>query len=253
MARGDGRGLRLLAEFGVIVVGVLVALVAESWWQGRQEAAQERENLEVLAGDLLSADTILTRVIREDSVAAAALQEDLVAIAARDTTHTLRLVLTVSDYRLRTGGLARVLSDPGPVLESSPRLYSLLSDLQAEVRLVDGLNRTMTAELFGYVEGALEARADVERETGRRGGAAFLAGLADRPAGVASVTMVAVLLQNRDNIHRRLQALVRDAREGLPAWARSRVEADASLESLGPSAAPADTGGDPGPPPGDGG
>lgn len=54
---------RLLAEFCVIVVGVLVALVLEAWWSGREDRAFERElrtdmvaefqeNLAILDADL---------------------------------------------------------------------------------------------------------------------------------------------------------------------------------------------------------
>lgn len=43
---------RLLAEFGVIVVGILVALLAESAWQERGERAEEREVLERIEAEL---------------------------------------------------------------------------------------------------------------------------------------------------------------------------------------------------------
>lgn len=60
---------RLAAEFSVIVVGVLVALVLESWWSEREERRFEAElrddmvaefeaNLLILAADMAANDTI---------------------------------------------------------------------------------------------------------------------------------------------------------------------------------------------------
>jgi hypothetical protein len=45
-------GLRLIGEFSVIVLGVLVALGVEGWYADRQEATREVELLESLASDL---------------------------------------------------------------------------------------------------------------------------------------------------------------------------------------------------------
>ena len=52
MARRTGVFRRGLVEFVVIVVGVLVALGLESWWQGRQERVLEAEYLESLQTEL---------------------------------------------------------------------------------------------------------------------------------------------------------------------------------------------------------
>ncbi|MDX1579448.1 MAG: hypothetical protein R3266_13255 [Gemmatimonadota bacterium] len=48
---------RLLAEFAVIVIGVLVALLTESWWQERGERREEREAL-VRIHDEIVADSL---------------------------------------------------------------------------------------------------------------------------------------------------------------------------------------------------
>jgi hypothetical protein len=50
---------RLVAEFGVIVVGVLVALLAESAWQERGERAEEREVLERIEAELVLDSAII--------------------------------------------------------------------------------------------------------------------------------------------------------------------------------------------------
>lgn len=54
---------RLLAEFGVIVVGVLVALLAESAWQERGERSEERQVLE-----RIDAELVLDSAIIQDDV-----------------------------------------------------------------------------------------------------------------------------------------------------------------------------------------
>lgn len=62
---------RLAAEFAVIVVGVLVALVLESWWSERESrrfeaelredmVAEFRENREILRADLAENDSVRT-------------------------------------------------------------------------------------------------------------------------------------------------------------------------------------------------
>lgn len=226
MPGNASRPLRLAAEFATIVLGVFVALAGEAWWEDRREAAQEAENLSVLASDLFAADTVVTRVIREDSTFAVIIREDLTALATRDTTHTLRLPLTISEYRLRTGGLDRALASSGPVLEGSPELNALLSDLQAELRTVGELNATMTGELFRYVQGTVRIQETIRVAEGALTNATLLSGLAVSPEALSSIAMVTVILQNRDALHRRLQALLRDVRDALDAEGFAAGEAE---------------------------
>lgn len=73
MSGGPGsRAGRLAAEFAVIVIGVLVALVLESWWSEREDrrfeaelredmVAEFRENREILRADLAENDSVRTR------------------------------------------------------------------------------------------------------------------------------------------------------------------------------------------------
>ena len=46
-----------LAEFLVVVIGVLVALAVSAWWQSQQDRALERRYLEQLDADLLSTES----------------------------------------------------------------------------------------------------------------------------------------------------------------------------------------------------
>lgn len=67
------RSLRLAGEFAVLVVGVFIAVAAESWWSEREDRAYERElredmvaefeaNLRILDADLATNDTAQARV-----------------------------------------------------------------------------------------------------------------------------------------------------------------------------------------------
>lgn len=71
--RPHHRSLRLVGEFAVIVVGVFLALAAESWWSEREERAYERDvrqdmleefeaNLAILESDLAANDTSRARI-----------------------------------------------------------------------------------------------------------------------------------------------------------------------------------------------
>jgi hypothetical protein len=67
---------RLVAEFGVIVVGVLVALLAESWWDERGERTRELATLQRLSEELPGDSTQLVvwgdwLAIMEPSIAVA--------------------------------------------------------------------------------------------------------------------------------------------------------------------------------------
>lgn len=44
---------RLLVELGVVVLGVLIALAADSWWQNREEASRELAYLEAIRADMI--------------------------------------------------------------------------------------------------------------------------------------------------------------------------------------------------------
>lgn len=67
------RSLRLAGEFAVIVIGVFIAVAAESWWSEREDRAYERElredmveefeaNLRILESDLAANDTARARL-----------------------------------------------------------------------------------------------------------------------------------------------------------------------------------------------
>jgi hypothetical protein len=58
---------RLLAEFAVIVVGVLIALAVDSWWERHQERNQAEQYLQQLLADFQETERRLRATIAEDT------------------------------------------------------------------------------------------------------------------------------------------------------------------------------------------
>ncbi|MBT8404065.1 MAG: hypothetical protein KJP18_09420 [Gemmatimonadetes bacterium] len=90
------RFLRLGGEFAVIVVGVFLALAAESWWSEREERAYERDlrqdmlaefeaNLDILEADLAANDTSQARIAAFLDLGA----EELQATPSEELTGTI--------------------------------------------------------------------------------------------------------------------------------------------------------------------
>lgn len=115
---------RLGAEFVVIVVGVLVALWADSWWEARQDRARERGALEEVVADLEqdSLDLDRLRTSRREWDAAAAWMDRSAerATVPADSLTWLLLALRQTDiYQpvsssyagLRDAGLMHLIQD----------------------------------------------------------------------------------------------------------------------------------------------
>lgn len=58
---------RLLAELGVIVAGVLIALAVDSWWEGRQEQKRARQYVQQLLVDFRETQRALEGTIDGDA------------------------------------------------------------------------------------------------------------------------------------------------------------------------------------------
>lgn len=126
MTRRDAWAGRLVAEFGVIVIGVLVALLAESWWDERGERARELATLERLSDELVGDSTQLAvwgdwLAIMEPSIAVArdvleggrplSASASLAMTYAAATQVTVRRRIGTWDDLVASGRLAEV-SDP---------------------------------------------------------------------------------------------------------------------------------------------
>ena len=72
-------GPRVLGEIVTIVVGILIALAADAWWQGRIDSALERSYLEAFRVDLQETiDELRVATARQDST-----QQRMLVLAAQ--------------------------------------------------------------------------------------------------------------------------------------------------------------------------
>ncbi|HEV2147217.1 MAG TPA: hypothetical protein VGR37_07425 [Longimicrobiaceae bacterium] len=70
----------VLREFAVIVAGVLAALGAQAWWEGRQERERERAYLAQVLAETRENEERLADAIAEDSVAGVFTRRALAAL-----------------------------------------------------------------------------------------------------------------------------------------------------------------------------
>jgi len=82
-----GRGTMrvLLLELVVIIIGVFVALAADSWWGGRTEHARIRKDLESLGQDLAAAEQEIQTSIKNDSISLAMSERALALLGTGGT------------------------------------------------------------------------------------------------------------------------------------------------------------------------
>lgn len=115
------RGGRLrgsLREFVVIVAGVLVALAAQAWWEGRERRDVEQAYLEQLRSDAMENRERLRSAIVEDSLAGVAADSAMLALAGRVDASSGEVVLWIarvgqaSDFQPVTGA-HRALQETG--------------------------------------------------------------------------------------------------------------------------------------------
>jgi hypothetical protein len=193
--------------FVAIVVGVFIALAAETWWQDREEAALERDNLALLADELATIDSTLVRVIRIDSTTAATLGTTLGRIRTGQTLSPEAFALNLEDYRIPTGAARRLLAEPGPILRADARLHTGLSDLEAEISATQDLVRMLTSTTLQDIDGFFVSMA---RANAAQSPEEQVRILSRDPTASAYIQVWVLALQNRDAIHRRLRALVAD-------------------------------------------
>ena len=134
-----------LAEFLVVVIGVLVALAVSAWWQSQQDRALERRYLEQLDADLLSTESDMhdaLTLLTARAVAAAKVQHAFCGERpASDAVLEKNLALPggTSRYRPVLGNIEALISsgDIG-VIRSAPLRTALVSYVEwSKARLED--------------------------------------------------------------------------------------------------------------------
>ena len=137
---------RVVVELTVIVIGVLVAIAIDSWWQGVQDQELELEALSSLETDLDSAEYLLKWMVQRDKKiikAATQLTQDG-ALSLRSQRgselnplfHTAPRVLRLRTYdELNETGNLRLISNR--------ELRLLLTDFDSQARNLAGFDRQM--------------------------------------------------------------------------------------------------------------
>lgn len=160
---------RLTAEFSVIVIGVLVALFAESWWSERDQRRYEAEvredmveefqvNLEILASDMATNDTMMarSRVLTESS------DQELLAMPEEELDHWLDAAFyrwSLFDPYL---GSAQALVQSGNLGVVSDRQLRL--ELSRWAGLLEESKRYGDLASTGLFEGIFPALADISAD-----------------------------------------------------------------------------------------
>lgn len=128
------RSLRVAGEFAVLVVGVFIAVAAESWWSEREDRAYERElredmvaefeaNLRILQADLSANDTAQARL----ASFAGKGEEELQAMSSAEVTAAIGSWLQWAGFDPEMGA-AQALVESGNIgVIGDRRLRLLLS------------------------------------------------------------------------------------------------------------------------------
>ena len=205
------RGRQILSHFRdlvIIVVGVLIALAADAWWQGREEARRELEYLLAIQSDMAEAGPALTNAIQLDSATVfldRALAEQLRSGGSLDTSEPLRISMAFADVSVPSGTI-RALIGTGDIrlVQSAP--------LRAQLIAFDALlDRTLTwrnALESGIIENNRELMREMEVARMARAGVAVgndpLDQLRRRPGFISGLEMHVVSVGNRISLHREL-------------------------------------------------
>lgn len=170
-------------EFLVIVAGVLVALGAQAWWEGRQERQLERDYLVQLRADARENLARLNAAITADSVAAVAADSAMLAlegprgdVSAERLLEWIGRVGQASDFQPVTGA-HRALQETGALRyirddETRHALVTYATSLDRETARLEQLRgavldaipqlaRSLPALRLLFVTGPDPARVDV--------------------------------------------------------------------------------------------
>ncbi len=137
-----------LAEFLVVVVGVLVALAVSAWWQSRQDRAHERLYLQQLDADLLATENEMhdaMAALTERAVAAASVEHAFWGQRPSDDdvlTRNFALPWGTSRYRPVLGNIEALISSGDiDVIRSAPLRTALVSYVEWSKARLDNISR----------------------------------------------------------------------------------------------------------------
>lgn len=208
----SGRARRALTEVAVVVVGVLIALAAESWWADRQEARIELEYLVQLEGDLQGLVAEIEASIDEETRILEQLQDAARSLVQGDPEEPFAVGFTTSVPTLRNGGLAQVDAIRGPILAREPALRARIADLAAFVATSDRLLAGFFEDVVDNLRIALVEIARLQQVHGRITTVGHARG---NPEILTAVSFHGIALQNRISTLERLLESARGTRAAL--------------------------------------
>jgi hypothetical protein len=156
-----GRGFQTATrEFVTIVAGVLCALAAQAWWEGREERSREREYLSQLLTDTEANRDRLEDAIRFDSIGSQSLTRLAEALFSDDPlppSATLNEFLldefwaTNSAFQPLTGTYTALMSGGDLRLIRTDSLRALLISYSADLVHAESQLRLFTEQSFGSI------------------------------------------------------------------------------------------------------
>jgi hypothetical protein len=164
-ARSSRRIGRVLGEFSVIVLGVLVALWVDAWWESAQERRTEAEMLEALAGELDAAEETLLGYVGLDSaivrnadilLGTPGLSDDFVAVLMNQLYYTIprQPALPTVEEATSTGRLR---------LFQNPELRLRITVFTAELRTLNDYHVQTEAQWNEVARPVLYGSTDFDR------------------------------------------------------------------------------------------
>ena len=218
------RGRQVLDHFrdlAIIVVGVLIALAADAWWQGREEARRELEYLLAVQSDMAEAGPALMNAIQKDSAIFSldqALADRLRSPGSSDTSDSFQISMVFADVSIPSGTI-RALIGTGDIrlVQSAP--------LRGQLIAFDALlDRTLTwrnALESGIIENSRELMREIE--AARMAGAGVTVGnelieqMRRRPGLISGLTVHYLSIGNRIHLHRELLRSIEELNTSLSA------------------------------------
>ena len=129
------RGLRFVGEFAVIVLGVFIAVAAESWWSEREDRGYERDlredmiaefeaNLRILEADLAANDTARARIVSFVDLE----ESELLSMRSEELTEAIGGWLSLSGFDPEMGSAQALVEsgNTGAIGDRQLRLLALL-------------------------------------------------------------------------------------------------------------------------------
>jgi hypothetical protein len=162
---------RLFAELAVIIAGVLIALAANSWWEGRQEQKHAREYLEQLLVDIQRTDRRLRSTLETETHRREAVSAAIGRAFAGTWPHPDSLDLpTGYDYfEPLTGTLTALIQSGDLRLLTSDSVRFELIAFSALIHETEAILRHTESLIWNSTQRVLTGRARHSQSTARRG------------------------------------------------------------------------------------